>query len=194
MHLDGGLPSDQDLIDETRLGSSPAFDALMQRYERLVYSVALSYTRERESALDVTQEVFFKVYRKLASYRGDAPFRIWLLRIAGREATNWLRKHRRSREADELPPDLLAPQGTGGTASPEERLALEKDALLLRSGIERLPMRQRLAVTMRYFEGMHLREVAAVLGCTEVMGKNLLYRGLQRLREEMAGKLEARRA
>ena len=57
------------LVEETRRGSPVAFDALMQRHERLVFRVAWSYTREREAALDLTQGVFLKAYRRLDGYR-----------------------------------------------------------------------------------------------------------------------------
>ena len=173
---------DAALIEESRRGSPVAFDALMQRYERLVYAVAWAYTHERESALDVTQEVFLKVYRKLEAYRGAGPFRSWLLRIAGRESLNWLRRHRRLRQAEELPPDPPGPE----EGLPESDLLREEGLRRLRTGVDRLPPRQQLAVRLRYFQGLRVREVAAVLGCSEGTGKNLLFRGVQKLREQLA--------
>jgi RNA polymerase sigma-70 factor (ECF subfamily) len=174
--------SDQTLIEDSQRGSPVAFDALMQRYERLVYAVAWAYTRERESALDVTQEVFLKVYRKLGAYRGTGSFRSWLLRIAGRESLNWLRRHRRYRQAEELPEDRAAPD----EGAPESGLLRTEGFQRLRAGVDRLPPRQRLAVRLRYFQGLPVREVAAAMGCSEGTGKNLLFRGVQKLREQLA--------
>lgn len=173
--------SDGMLIEESRRGSPVAFDALMQRYERLVYTVAWAHTRERESALDVTQEVFLKVYRKLGAYRGEGSFRSWLLRIAGRESLNWLRRHWRYRQSEELPADRAG----SDPGAPESGLLREEGLRRLRAGVDRLPPRQQLAVQLRYFQGLRVREVAAVLGCSEGTGKNLLFRGVQKLREQM---------
>jgi RNA polymerase sigma-70 factor (ECF subfamily) len=183
--------SDHLLVEESRGGSPVAFDQIMRRYERLVYTVAWTYTHERESALDVTQEVFLKAYRKLGGYRGAGSFRAWLIRITCRETLNWLRKHRRMLEAEELPPDIPALPGGGDQ---EADFLLAEDIARMRAGIAGLPARQRLAVSLRYFEGMSVREMAAALGCTEGTGKNLLFRALQKLRGQFPGDPEARNA
>lgn len=194
-------PSDDVLIEEARRGSPAAFDLLMRRHERLVYRVAWGYTRERESALDVTQEVFFKAYRKLAAYRGEGVFRAWLIRIACREGLNWVRGHRRAaaritaaeafpragggRQADLISPaDMIASARPPAPAGwePEASLVRAEDIRELHDGIGRLPARQRLAVILRYFEGLPVRETAAALGCTEGTAKSILFRSLQSLR------------
>lgn len=177
--------NDETLIEETRGGSRIAFERLMQRYERLVYKVAWSYTREHEGALDISQEIFIKIYRKLDSYKGTGAWQGWLLRIAHREGLDWLRRNRRHLNQIELgPADHPIQKPTQET----ERLRLEKRRELL-DQLTRLNPRQQTAVSLRYFEHRSIREIADALECSENVARNTLFRGLQRIRSRMAPRL-----
>ena len=96
--------SDDDLVEEIRAGSHVAFGLLMKRYERLVYRIGFYYSRQPESAMDITQNVFLKTYQKLDLFKGTGAFKSWLLRIARNESTDWLRKNRRHMDDVELTP------------------------------------------------------------------------------------------
>ncbi len=173
--------SDEDLIQGARAGSSGAFETLMRRYERLVFKIAWSYVHQRESALDVSQEVFIKAFRKLHTYRGSGSFKGWLLRIAHRESTNWLRRNRRHRDQEELTADHHASQPPHQEA---DLLARENQQRLL-SELAQLNPRQQLAVSLRYFESMPVRNIATVLETSEGAVKNILFRSLSKLRDRM---------
>ncbi len=177
------LASDRELIDEILGGSRSAYERLIRRHERLVYSIAYSYVREREAARDVSQNVFLKVYRKLDSFRGGSTFRTWLTRIAMNESVDWSRMQRRHTGHEELT-TLNAP----AIPAPQETSMLRKerrDTLL--DEIHRLNPRQSRAVQLRYFEEMPIREIAGVLECSEGQARNILFRGLTVLRRRMAG-------
>ncbi|MBN2431340.1 MAG: RNA polymerase sigma factor [Acidobacteria bacterium] len=171
--------SDENLIRESLAGSTVAFDELMCRYQRLVFKIAFTYTRNRDVALDLTQDVFVKVHRKLATFRTGRPFHVWLARVAANEALNWLRRHR-----DHLTVDVLPAECTPAANAEQERRLLERERqreLFRRLG--KLSRRQRLAVTLRYFEEMPIGELAMVLRCSEGTARNLLFRSLQKMRE-----------
>ena len=85
--------SDDSLVADVQAGDSEAFDVLMRRYEKLVCRVALNYVRERQSALDVTQNVFLKAYRHIERVRAEGMFKPWLLRIAYNESISLLRRN-----------------------------------------------------------------------------------------------------
>lgn len=174
--------TDQVLVEEILSGSRVAFDELMQRYERLVYRISFSYTRDREDAMDVTQDVFLKVYAKLSTYRGSGAFRTWLLRIAHRENINWLRRHRKYRDHVELTRET-APSRPATQES--DTLRRERRSQLL-SAMRELNPKQHLAVTLRYYEQVPIREIAAVLKCSEGTAKSILFRSLQKLRQQAA--------
>jgi len=173
--------NDEILVQETLAGSHAAYERLVARYEKLVFKVAWSYARHRDGALDVCQEVFVKAYRKLDSIRGGGSFKAWLMRIAHRESVNWLRGNRRYLEMTGLE------EAADPACGPDQENALLADetrrGLLDRLG--RLNPRQREALTMRYFDRAPVREIAEALGCSEGVARNILFRGLAKMRAEM---------
>lgn len=177
--------SDQELIGEIHAGSAVAFERLMKRYEKLVYKIAYGLTGQRESALDVTQNVFLRVHSKLPTYRAEGDLRNWILRIASNESRNWNRSRRRIRETG-LGDDhaVTAPPAQEDLFSRRERWALIRDSLAT------LNPKHRLAVVLRYVEGMPVREIAAVLECSEGVAKNILFRSLKKLRDRLAATVE----
>ena len=176
--------SDQDLISETLGGHLGAYDQLMERYQRLVYKLAYGYTRSHESALDLTQTVFLKVYRRIGSFRGKCQFKTWLMRIVCNEGVSWVRANRRHLEGREAL-DLLEELPEGGADQEDQQVRREyRDRLL--GGLSRLGDRYRTALELRYFHELSVREVASVLGCSEGTAKNVLFRGVRRLREQVA--------
>jgi RNA polymerase sigma-70 factor (ECF subfamily) len=172
---------DRVLVDEVRTGSTRAFEELMKRYQRLVYATCLAYAGTPDDALDMTQEVFVKVYEKLSSFRGSGTFKAWLLRITHNEGLNWVRSRRRHGDRRELTP----------ANSPEVAASQDTDLIrrerqdLLREALLRLNPRQRQAVVLRYFEGSPIREIASILDCTEGTAKNILFRSLRKLRSHL---------
>jgi RNA polymerase sigma-70 factor (ECF subfamily) len=169
------------LIEEIRAGSRAAFGVLMKRYERLVYAIAYSYSRQPDNALDISQNVFLRVYRKLDSYGGKGPFRAWLMRVAHNESASWLRKQRRHQGHEELTPDRDLPCPPGQ----EINLARRESRELLLEEMQELNPRQRTAIVLRYFEEMSLREVADALECSTGVVKSILFRSLEKLRNRL---------
>lgn len=173
--------SDLELIEEARAGSTVAFDALMTRYERLVYKVSFGYTGDQEDSLDVTQDVFLKVYSKLGSFSGKGSFKAWLLRIAHNESIDWLR--RRSREGNRE--ELTESTGAAGGHETGADLDVIEQRRYISSALAHLNSKQRQAVVMRYFESLSIREISSVLGCTEGTTKSLLFRSIRILRDSL---------
>jgi len=176
--VEATLSSDDELVAAAQRGEGQAFDELMRRYERLVYKVAHGFAPERQAALDLTQSVFLKAFRSLDRFRGAASFKTWLLRIAYHEGINESKRLRRhaGEELDAEDRRFAAP-----AVQEEELLAGERRGVLARA-LASLHHRHRAAVVLRYREGLPIRDIAAVLDCSETMTKNLLHRGVQRLR------------
>lgn len=80
------------LISRAAKGEEAAFSSLMERYEKLVFNLAYQYTQNREDAADVSQEVFLKLWRTLATFRGESSFSTWIFRITQNSALDLLRK------------------------------------------------------------------------------------------------------
>jgi RNA polymerase sigma-70 factor (ECF subfamily) len=171
--------SDLELIEEIRAGSTVAFDVLMTRYERLVYKVSFGYTADQEDSLDVTQDVFFKVYRKLDSFSAKGSFKAWLLRIAHNECIDWLRRHSKDRFREELTEATLP---TDAIARRSDQAAVDQRRHIA-SALAHLSPKQRQAIIMRYFQSLSIREISSVLGCSEGTAKSLLFRSIRILRD-----------
>jgi RNA polymerase sigma-70 factor (ECF subfamily) len=172
---------DHVLIEEVRAGSDAAFEVIMKRYERLVYVTCFAYAGSRDDTLDITQNVFVKLYEKVNSFRGSGSFKAWLLRIAHNEGLNWVRSHARRSDYDELTP----------ANSPEVAASQESDLIgrerwkHLREALLHLNPRQRQAVVLRYFDGAPTSEIASILDCTEGTAKNILFRSLRKLHHHL---------
>ena len=167
------------------IGVHSGRDGLCRSFgQRLVFRTAWTYTRQREGALDICQEVFVKAHRKLADFRGHGAFAGWLMRIAHHESLNWRRRERR--HAGWEPLDAQTPEAGGPLAA-----AADQDAALIEADshaelfalLDQLNPRQRLAVDLRYFEQQPYREIARSLDCSEAEARNILFRGLQKLRD-----------
>jgi RNA polymerase sigma-70 factor (ECF subfamily) len=173
--------NDQELIEEIRGGSMPAFELLMRRYEKLVYKIAVTHTGDADSAMDVSQNVFLKVHSKLSTYRDSGNFKSWIARIAMNESINLYRSRKRHR-ADQLEEEISIDR-----RPPQEETMNEKDKWkLLKRSILELNPKQQLAVALRYFEGMSPREIATVLECSEGTTKSILFRSLGKMRDQIA--------
>ena len=174
--------SDESLVQETLAGRLEAFDELMKRYERMVFKLAWGFARNRQDALDLTQQVFMKAYRSLRSFRQDANLKTWLMRIAYNEGVSWLRQKGRTADGDGESLDLIPIPGT----QEQQLLSREREQLIERE-LGKLNDRYRLAITLRYRQGLPIEEIAAVLQCSEGTTKSMLFRGVRALRNALAG-------
>src|SRR5277367_6529995 len=91
-------PTDAEVIAAVLNGDSARFEALVVKYQPRVFSTARRYARRESEVEDIVQEVFLKAFQKLRSFRGDAPFEHWLMRLAVRTCYDFLRGHQRNRE------------------------------------------------------------------------------------------------
>jgi RNA polymerase sigma-70 factor (ECF subfamily) len=186
----GAFEPGDDSISMARLaaGDPAAFAALYDRHSRLVYSLALRILGDEGDAEDLVQEVFAQVWRRASSYaEGRGTVAAWLLTITRSRAIDRLRA-RRAR------PDLSAPVGTESldvlpapVADPVDEVQARDDARKVRAALERLPVLQRLALELAYFEGLTQSEIAERL--EEPLGtvKTRIRAGLLKLREALSG-------
>lgn len=173
--------SDDALVEAVKRGELAAFDQLMRRYEKLICKVAMNYVKDRQNALDVTQDVFLKAYRNLDSVRAEGMFKPWLLRITYNESINWIRKHRR--QASEITLDEWS--GAASPAVQESSVLDRENRRRVLQGLVVLNPKYRLAVALRYAEGLRVREIADVMECSEGMVKSLLFRGVRQIKRNV---------
>ena len=159
-----------------------AFEELYERHSRIVYSLVLRILRQGSTAEEVVQDVFLQLWRNSARYDVSRPFVPWLLTLARNRALDHLRlKSERQRQREEQTEEF--PQIA--SAAPEYEKALDEGrrAERVRALIGTLPLAQKKAIQLAYFEGLSHSEIAASLN--EPLGtvKSWIRNGLMRLKE-----------
>src|ERR1051325_10062345 len=91
--------SEAELIAAVLKGDAASFEPLIEKYSPRIFATARRYARRESEVEDIVQEVWLKSFQKLGSFRGDAPFEHWLMRLAVRTCYDFLRGHQRNREA-----------------------------------------------------------------------------------------------
>ena len=186
--------SDDALIRQARAGELAAFETLVARYERQVYTLALRVVRQEQDAEDVTQQAFISALEHLNGFRQESSFATWLFRIATHAALKILRKRKglntvSLEEATEPQPDgegLPHPEFIADwKQSPEELVAQHETQQLLDEALARLDDNHRLVFLLRDVEGLSVKETAAALNLSEANVKVRLLRARLQLREQL---------
>jgi RNA polymerase sigma-70 factor (ECF subfamily) len=167
---------DRDLIAKARQGDVSSYNLLVSRWEKRVFNYLLRLVRDREDALDLSQEVFLKAYQNLGKLDDAGRFGPWLFRIAHNEAFSLLR--RRKPEGDAEP----APVGEARAF----RMFPVELALAVESALGRLSEDQREAVVLKVYQGFKFEEMAEVLSCPVSTVKSRLYTALDLLKDALA--------
>jgi RNA polymerase sigma-70 factor (ECF subfamily) len=183
--------TDAEVMLRVKSGDQSAFDYLVQKYRRPLVSFMYRMARNSTVAEDLAQEVFLRVYRSRENYEATAKFTTWLYRIATNLAVNHARDTRHERpevmvsldEPDEETGTTL--DVADGTISAEEGLVRRERMLAIRSKVEALPERQKLAVMMHKYQQMDYKQIADVLKLSESATKSLLFRAYESLREQL---------
>ncbi len=184
------LLSDAEIMLRVKAGDDSAFDHLVEKFRRPLVGFMYRLSRNPAVAEDLAQEVFLRVYRSRRTYKAEARFTTWLYRIATNLAVNHARDTRvertQSSSLDEPEPETGATVDVAdGAPSAEERLLREERMAAIRSHVEALPERQKMAVILHKYQGMDYREIAEVLDLSESATKSLLFRAYETLRDKL---------
>ena len=189
-------PQSEDLLKRLQQGDERALADLSDAYRTKIYQLAFRYLRNHEDAEEVTQDVLFKVFRKVADFRGDAALSSWIYRITFNAAMSRLRSASYQRTQDE--------QRTQVSSDGEEAVAASlheiadwshmADEHLLRSQLRQrllravlaLPVIYRAPVVLRDLQGMSTEEASAMLRVKDQTLKSRLHRGRLILRKQLA--------
>jgi len=181
------VDEDRELVRRARGGEYEAFEALVSRYERRVYSLALRMVGREADAEDVVQETFLSVVEHLREFREESAFAGWLLRIAANHALKLLRK-RRGLSTVPLGDEegLERPEVIARWKEEPERLAGRPEVKrLLAAALGELDEKHRAVFLLRDVEGLSTEAAAEALGITPGNVKVRLLRARLKLRERL---------
>jgi RNA polymerase sigma-70 factor (ECF subfamily) len=174
------LLTDDQLMDQLQDGVNDALAVLFERYQRLVFSIALKIVRDRGEAEDVTQSVFLEIYRSAAQFDpAKGTLKVWLLQFAYHRAFNRkqhlnIRNFYNQESTEDITPSL-----TLGKYAPAEL------QLLLQQGLASLDQSQKRVIELASYDGFSMKEIADKTGNSLSNVRHHYYRGLQKLRSFM---------
>jgi RNA polymerase sigma-70 factor (ECF subfamily) len=177
------------LVQRCAAGEDLACTELVAEHQRMVLQLAVNLLGDRDEAMDLSQEVFLRVFRTISRFRGHSSLRTWIYRIAVNQARNRHRFWRRRHRADQVSLDQhVATHGdlaSTGAAQPDRLLAQKELAARLQSALDHLPFDQRTAIVLREIDGLSYDEIAYTLGVAVGTVKSRLTRARQALRVEL---------
>ena len=154
---------EQGWIERSLQGDHEAFEALVRRYQRMIYSLAYRMTGSAADAEDMTQETFIRAHQQLSSFRAEAKFSSWLYRIAVNHCLNWRQwEIRRGQIHTQWAESKVALQSDAASTSDNDELGSTVQAALMK-----LPVKQRAALVLTTYDGLSHAEAARALGCSE---------------------------
>ncbi len=167
-------PSNEELMLSVRDGDLHAFDQLVLRHQSAAWGVAYRYLGDADEAEDMVQEAFLRILDAAERYRPTAAFRTYLYRVLTRLCIDHTRK-KRPWPTDKLP-EIPAPGLT-----PSERIERAETDAAIQNALDALPPRYRMAIVLRYFEGLSGAEIAEAMKTTPKAVERLLARARERL-------------
>jgi RNA polymerase sigma-70 factor (ECF subfamily) len=177
--------SEAELITAVLQGDRASFEPLITKYSPRVFATARRYARRESEIEDIVQEVWLKAFDKLNTFRSEAPFEHWLMRLAVRTCYDFLRAHQRNRESSfseisEPEEDWLerfvADPGSAAEEADAARLLIERV-------LERLSPAARLVITLLEIEDRSVKEIAEITGWSVPLVKVRAFRARAEMRK-----------
>lgn len=186
---------DQELVRRAQQGEKLAFDALVSKYQRKVYRIALRLMGDPADAEDVVQETFIKAYRALPQFRGESAFYTWLYRIAINAARNALelrgRHFPQTGSATPEDDETFGPESYLSNAdTPESLLSGKQLAQVINQAMEDLPADWRLALSLREIDGMTYEDIAKAMACPIGTVRSRIFRAREAIAEKIGQMLK----
>ena len=180
--------TEAELIAAVLRGDSASFEPLVQKYSPRIFATARRYARRESEVEDIVQEVWLKAFQKLKSFRAEAPFEHWLMRLAVHTCYDFLRRHQRNREMTfseltDSESDWLSRFASDPASGSEEAAAARQ---LLARILEQLSPAARLIITLLEIEDRSVKEISKLTGWSVTLVKVRAFRARAEMRKILA--------
>ena len=176
--------SDTEIIKQVLGGNQQAYAVLVDRYQSYVFTLTLRFTKNREDAEEVSQDIFVKAYRSLSDFRGESKFSTWLYTIVNTTCITFLRKKKLQTHSldDEKVFEVADSVDSGFRANQVEQKSRSN---MVNNAIAMLSSDDAEIITLFYKAEQSLEEIGEILGLDPKTAKVRLHRARQRLKEKM---------
>jgi RNA polymerase sigma-70 factor, ECF subfamily len=180
--------TEPELIAAVLNGDAASFEPLVEKYSPRIFAMARRYARRESEVEDIAQEIWLKAFDKLSTFRGEAPFEHWLMRLAVRICYDFLRNHQRNRETTfseltEEQDDWLERFLSQPEAASEDSDAARQ---LVNLVLEQLSPTARLVITLCEIEQRPMKEVAKLMGSSVALAKVRAFRARAEMRKVLS--------
>ena len=161
------MQNEFEIISRAKKGDHIAFEQLVTRYEKKVFSLAMSYVNNEQDAYDICQDVFLRVYRFLPNFSGESQFFTWLFRVSVNVCKDFLRqksKHSELSIEQSETDENYYPIPGGFTYDPQGELEKIEMQQVIKDAILSLSENYREIIVMRDISGLSYAEISSVLG------------------------------
>ena len=179
----GSMSPDEELMLDVRDGDIEAFEQIVLRHQQSAWNAAYRFLGDRMAAEDIAQEAFLKILSAAKRYRPSAKFRTYLYGVVTRLCLDHVRK-KQPAYADDLS-NAIRP-----SPSPLDAAVSRESGEAVRKALDTLPPNQRMAVVLRYYEGLSGRDMAAAMGVSQKAVERLLARARGALEVHLSDFLE----
>lgn len=181
---------DSALLHDLQRRDPEAFTRLVNQHQHRVINICYRFLCNREDTQDVTQEVFFEVYKSIGTFRQEAKLSTWIYRIAVTRSLNFLRTRKRKERIEQLR-DLLtftteAEQASASLqANPAQELEQQEQLRILQRALDALPKKQKIAFTLSQYDGISYAEIADIMNTTVSSVESLIHRAKKNLQKNL---------
>lgn len=182
--------TDRDLVATANTGVEGSFEELVRRYQRPISAYVYRMVGDYEAALDLTQEIFIKVYGSLARYRSEFKFSTWIYKIAHNSAVDHLRRNagRERSLSNGVEGDQYELPIESSGLSPEQESERKERRLEIESVVRSLPNAYRELIVLRHSQDLTYEEIVEVTGLPLGTVKNRLFRAREMMRQQFIGR------
>jgi len=170
---------DQEIIQKCLEGEKEAFNELVTKYGRRVFNLSYRLVGNRETAEELAQDIFLRVYVKLASFRGDSSFYTWLYRVG---INLWKSKYAGGRTFLGFSLSEGTRQLEDPSPLPQEQLIKKEEKEIVQEAINQLPSAYKVVIVLRDIEDKNYAEIAQILRLPKGTVKSRIARGRESLR------------
>ena len=179
-------PDLERVIERAQSHDAEALGEIYRLYVRRIFGLCRYMLDSRESAEDATSEVFLKLQRSIKSYDGSIPFPRWLLRVAGNQCIDALRRRKRGRQKiAEVEEGVTVTETANSEPSPLVAVLSTEERAQVRDAIRCLPENYRVPLVLRYYGELSYEEIAQQLGLQRNYVAGLIFRAKQELRRKL---------